>query len=191
MPGKQAKILSDEIIKDLLTYAGRSRYPARNKVIVLLSVKAGLRAAEIANLTWPMVLEPDGLIGRHIELADKAAKKGSGRRIPLHAELAAALRELRRLSPGPGHVVRSERGYGMSPLSIVTWFAAAFQNLGLSGCSSHSGRRTFITRAARRVHEAGGSLRDVQLLAGHRSIQTTERYIDGDTDAQHRLVSLI
>jgi integrase len=53
MPGKQAKILSDEIIKDLLTYAGRSRYPARNKVIVLLSVKAGLRAAEIANLKWP------------------------------------------------------------------------------------------------------------------------------------------
>ena len=62
---------------------------------------------------------------------------------------------------------------------------------GLDGCSSHSGRRTFITRAARLVHEAGGSLRDVQLLAGHRSIQTTQRYIDGDTDAQRKLVSMI
>jgi integrase/recombinase XerD len=138
-----------------------------------------------------MVLEPDGSVGQAIELVDKAAKKGSGRRIPVHSELAAALTGLRQKSPGPGHVVRSERGYGMHPLTIVIWFATAFRRLGLSGCSSHSGRRTFITRAARRVHEAGGSLRDVQLLAGHRSIQTTERYIDGDTDAQRRLVSLI
>jgi Helix-hairpin-helix containing domain len=76
-------------------------------------------------------------------------------------------------------------------LSIVVWFNRAYQYLGLNGCSSHSGRRTFITRAARLVHEAGGSLRDVQLLAGHRSIQTTQRYIDGDTDAQRKLVSMI
>ena len=79
----------------------------------------------------------------------------------------------------------------MTPLSIVVWFARAYDVLGLDGCSSHSGRRTFITRAARAVHKAGGSLRDVQLLAGHRSIQTTQRYIDGDSDAQRRLVSLI
>jgi site-specific recombinase XerD len=34
-------------------------------------------------------------------------------------------------------------------------------------------------------------MRDVQLLADHRSIQTTQRYIDGDTEAQRKLVSLI
>ena len=78
-----------------------------------------------------------------------------------------------------------------TPLSIVVWFNRAFHEIGLNGCSSHSGRRTFITRAARLAHKAGGSLRDVQLLAGHRSIQTTQRYIDGDTDAQRKLVSLI
>ena len=65
------------------------------------------------------------------------------------------------------------------------------QEVGLQGCSSHSGRRTFVTRAARLVHKAGGSLRDVQLLAGHRSIQTTQRYIDGDSDAQRKLVAMI
>jgi integrase/recombinase XerD len=79
----------------------------------------------------------------------------------------------------------------MTPLSIVVWFNIAFAAIGLRGCSSHSGRRTFITRAARLAHKAGGSLRDVQLLAGHRSIQTTQRYIDGDTDAQRKLVAMI
>ena len=79
----------------------------------------------------------------------------------------------------------------MKARSIVIWFSRAYRAIGLDGCSSHSGRRTFITRAARLVHEAGGRLRDVQLLAGHRSIQTTQRYIDGDSDVQRRLVSLI
>ena len=57
-------------------------------------------------------------------------------------------------------------------VGVVVWFHRAYATIGLKGCSSHSGRRTFITRAARLVHKAGGSLRDVQLLAGHRSLQT-------------------
>jgi integrase len=53
--------------------------------------------------------------------------------------------------------------------------------LGFEGCSSQSGRRSFITVAARNIYRSGCSLRDVQLLAGHCSIETTERYVDGDT----------
>ena len=192
MPGKQAKVLSSDHVEDLLFYAQRSRYPTRNKVIALLSVKAGLRAAEIAKLTWEMVLGPDGEVASLLELEDHAAKKRHGRRIPIHPELRAALAELQ-ISSGnrTGAVVRSERGGAMSPLSVVIWFGRAYRTMGLAGCSSHSGRRTFITKAARSVHKAGGSLRDVQLLAGHSSIQTTQRYIDGDSDAQRRLISLI
>ena len=75
--------------------------------------------------------------------------------------------------------------------SIVNWFVSLYKELGYEGCSSHSGRRTFITSAARVLARSGGSLRDVQLLAGHRSIETTQAYIDGDTKAQRKLVSLI
>jgi integrase len=192
MLGKQAKVLASLDVADLLAFADCSRQPLRNRVMVLLSTKAGLRAGEIANLTWDMVLDACGQLGNVIALRDVAAKKGSGRLIPMHPDLADALSAWRQGSTGrSGHVVRSERGGPMTALSIVVWFKRAYAYLGLDGCSSHSGRRTFITRAARLVHKAGGSLRDVQLLAGHRSIQTTQRYIDGDTDAQRKLVSLI
>ena len=163
----------------------------RNRLIVLLSIKAGLRAAEIANLTWEMVLTPTANIGPAIELHDWAAKKSGGRLIPIHPALREALIDLRRQTKATGPIIRSQRGGPMTPVSIVNWLAKAYRAIGLQGCSSHSGRRTFITLAARLVHNAGASLRDVQLLAGHRSIQTTQRYIDGDTDAQRKLVSLI
>ena len=191
MSGKQAKVLAPLDLADLLAFAECTRHPIRNRVIVLLSAKAGLRAGEITNLTWDMVVDATGHIGNVIELQDRAAKKGAGRLIPMHPELADALTAWRGLSTGSGHVVRSERGGPMTALSIVVWFNRAFKYLGLHGCSSHSGRRTFITSAARLVHHTGGSLRDVQLLAGHRSIQTTQRYIDGDTDAQRKLVAMI
>lgn len=192
MAGKQAKILSADHIDDLLFFAERSRHALRNRVIVLLSVKAGLRAAEIAQLTWPMVINPAGEINTIIELRDHVAKKGSGRIVPIHPDLEEALVAHRKTAKDCNStVILSERGGSMTPLSIVIWFSRAYAELGLGGCSSHSGRRTFITRAARLVHKAGGSLRDVQLLAGHRSIQTTQRYIDGDSDAQRRLISLL
>jgi integrase len=188
MAGRQAKILTNTQIGAVLEYAAKTRHPKRNQVIVLLSAKAGLRAGEIANLTWDMVRDPAGTIAATIELRDQVAKYRSGRTIPLHPDLRAALQ---RLGCGTGAVIKSERGGAMTALSIVVWFNRAFRKVGLHGCSSHSGRRTFVTRAARLVHKAGGSLRDVQLLAGHRSIQTTQRYIDGDSDAQRRLVALI
>jgi len=178
--GKQAKILSRGDVNDLLVFANCTRHPLRNRVIVLLTAKAGLRAVEIANLTWDMVVDPTGGIGAVIELRDIAAKNGSGRLIPMHPDLRQALAAYRRLSTGPGPVIRSQRGGPMMPLSIVVWFNRAFRNIGLIGCSSHSGRRTFITRAARRVHTAGGSLRDVQLLAGRRSP------VDPDDPTVHR-----
>ena len=188
---RQAKILTENQLDDLLVYAASTRHPHRDRLIVLLSVKAGLRAGEIAGLTWDMVLGADGHLTGSIELRDYAAKKRSGRRIPLHRELQQAFVAWRAMSMPAGPIITSERGGRMRAGSIVLWFARAFRAIGLDGCSSHSGRRTFITRAARLVHKTGGSLRDVQLLAGHASITTTQRYIDGDTDAQRKLVSLI
>jgi integrase/recombinase XerD len=188
---KRAKILSNDQINSLLNFTATTRNETRNRVLVLLSIRAGLRAGEIAALTWDMVLDPSGAVADHIELRDHAAKKKSGRLIPLHRDLKDALTAWLGETEGFGPVVLSQRGGHMTPVSIVNFFAQAYAALGFDGCSSHSGRRTFITRAARLVHQAGGSLRDVQILAGHKSIAVTQGYIEGDTDAQRRLVALV
>jgi integrase/recombinase XerD len=88
-------------------------------------------------------------------------------------------------------VIFSERGRGLSAAAVQLWFHRLSSSLGLAGCSSHSGRRTFITQAARKVPEFGGSLRNVQQLAGHTSLAMTQRYIEGDTEAKRKLIALI
>lgn len=60
--------------------------------------------------------------------------------------------------------------------------------LGFEGCSSHSGRRTFITMSARNIGRFGGSLRDVQALARHSSLAMTQRYIEIDSRAMQLVV---
>ncbi|HMQ40190.1 MAG TPA: site-specific integrase [Paracoccus sp. (in: a-proteobacteria)] len=192
MRGRPAKVITAAEQRRVLRHLDLSPTAARDRVMFLLTITAGLRACEVCALTWPMLTRADGGIGAHIELPPVAAKRRSGRRIPLHPELRRALARLApRVRMRQGPVIRSCRGGAMSPKSLVNWFTGLYRQLGLQGCSSHSGRRSFITRAARQLPRAGGSLRDVQLLAGHRSIQTTQGYIDGDEQAQRRLIKLI
>jgi integrase/recombinase XerD len=140
-----------------------------------------------------MVLATNKRVDNQITIARSIAKCGSGRRIPLHSELKAALVRLHAAEgrPSDGPVIRSERDGHMKPGSIVNWFRIVYDHLGMTDCSSHSGRRTFITMSARLLARSGGSLRDIQELAGHRSLTTTERYIEGDRDAQRRLINLL
>ena len=192
--GKQAKVLTERQIQKALRYIETTRYPERDKAIFLLSVKAGLRAKEIAFLTWPMVTDAEGKVADVIALENRASKgRNGGRTVPLNRELQAALETYQPVAvrkPGD-YLVTTERASKATAGVITMWFQRLYQSLGFEGCSSHSGRRTFITRAARKVSEAGGSLRDVQQLAGHRSLQTTQRYVEGDTEAKRKLVNLI
>ena len=87
MAGKQAKILTKQQLRIALRRVSRSRHPERDRAALLLSVKAGLRAGEIAKLTWPMVLASDHRLADRIALHDAAAKKGSGRTLPMHLEI--------------------------------------------------------------------------------------------------------
>ena len=90
--GKQAKILTDKQVRAVLAELNTRRYPLRDLVIFLLSIKAGLRAKEIASVTWAMITDAEGEIADVIALENRASKgKGGGRHIPIHPDLKAAL----------------------------------------------------------------------------------------------------
>lgn len=191
---KQAKILSKAQIETLLLHVAHGRNANRNRVISLLSIRAGLRAKEIAHVTWSMILASDRTLSDDIALEDWAAKGKSGRVIPIANDLKAALSAWRNECGVVDHkarIVKTERATSTSAQMIVNMFAAWFEALEYTGCSSHSGRRTFITNAARRISTVGGSLRDVQSLAGHSSLSTTQRYIEVNAEAKRRVVELI
>jgi len=191
--GRQAKTLSKGQIEAVVGYLNSTRYPLRNRIIFYLSVRAGLRAKEIAGLTWPMITDSSGRVGDFIRLEDRASKGRSGRSIPIHAVLKRELEELHETKwlTDKGCVIRTERAQRTSAQAIVNLFSKWYATVGLKGCSSHSGRRTFITNAARKISTVGGSLRDVQLLAGHSNLRTTQGYIEADAEAQQRIVQVI
>ena len=195
MAGKQAKILSQREISQVLHHIKRTRYALRDQVMFLLSIKAGLRAKEISFLTWGMVTDASGRVGDTLQLPDNSSKGKSGRTIPLNKQLKEALRDLyhshARVPGYDQYIVFSERGTKMIPCNVSHWFKKVFKALRLEGCSSHSGRRTFVTNAAKYIIQAGGSLRDVQQLAGHASLQMTQSYIEGDNEAKRKVVDLI
>ena len=194
--GKQAKILNDKQVRAVLAEVDSRRYPLRDRTMVMLSLKAGLRAVEIASITWAMVTDAEGAVGDVIALQNRASKgKGGGRIIPMHPDLKTALvahHKERGVKVRPDWpIIHSERDHGLSAAAVAVWFHRLYTGLGMVGCSSHSGRRSFVTRAARRISEVGGSLRDVQMLAGHASLSTTAKYIEHDADAQRKVVALI
>lgn len=197
--GKQAKTLNKSQVKAVSEYLRSNRNGLRNQTIFLLSVKSGLRSIEISKLKWSMVLKSDGTLDSYISLPNSSSKgKSGGRTIPLNKDVKSNLDELHRehqrlsdFSPTDSYVVRTERSSSTSSQSIVNMFQLWYRTLGLVGCSSHSGRRTFITETSKKISTVGGSLRDVQMMVGHSSLQTTQRYIESDSECQRRVVDLI
>jgi hypothetical protein len=179
MLGKRAKILSDANIRDLLAFATRTRHPLRNRVIVLLSVKAGLRAGEIASLTWSMVTDSTGETGTVIALEDRVAKKKSGRVIPLHRDLRNALMTLRRTMGGDGGpVIRSERGGPITPASRC--------ELVHDRLSGDWGYRVLVAFGTKNVRDPGSAARrqSRRVVAGRATPRRPS--VDPDDPAVHR-----
>src|ERR1700758_5805934 len=121
--GKQAKIISDRQARAVLAELDTRRYPLRDRAMFMLSIKAGLRAKEIASVTWGMVTDAQGEIADVIALENRATKGKSGRVIPMHPDLKAALIALHRERGDKVRpdlpVIYSERDRGLSSGAVA------------------------------------------------------------------------
>jgi len=196
----RAKTLKPDQFERVLSHVSTaSTDPLRDRVVFLLSYRAGLRVAEIAGLSWRDVTDAEGNVrDDSFDVPADIAKKGSGRTLPMHPELYAALvalsqRDWATLSPrarASSKIVRNRRGAHMVPNTLQRYISRTYDKIGFTGCSSHSGRRTFLTTLAQRASEHDCSLRDIQLLAGHRDISTTEAYFDVSAGVRNMVRSL-
>jgi len=171
---KQARELSKNDIKDCIRYLKSTRYPIRNKVIFCLSVFAGLRAVEISKLDWSYIIDQKGSVAQKLSIHNKSSKgKSGGRIVPMAPELRSALIDLAKQTENlQGYAILSKKGGNMSAKSLSNLFDSWYKDLGLLGCSSHSGRVTFANTLKRRSL----SVHQIQIYLGHSALSTTQQY---------------
>lgn len=215
MAVSQAATLNDQQFSNLMDkLVEHVRRPLVEKVVFLLSYKAGLRSQEIAGLEWDRhILDSDGKI-RHEEfivagskgrmkrdslpviwVSSDIGKYGSKRTLRMHPVLYTAMLALREADYAGKYVIPSGNKRASQDLrsrahALTMRINRYYAELDRVGCSSHSGRRTFITNTARMANYANCSLRDVQQMAGHRQLTTTQAYIDV-TSQQADLIGLL
>jgi len=173
----QAKVLSEAEFRRVLAVVDHNgKLAARNRLVVMLSFLGGMRAGEIASLKLHHVVNEDGSIRDRIHLATDETKGKRGRTVILGKKLqkeiaryVATLRSIRMDAP----LIRSQKGGHFSATTMVMLFRRIFDAAGIKDARSHSGRHSFLTKLAQK----GCSVFVLQQLAGHRSIQTTQRYV--------------
>jgi integrase/recombinase XerD len=191
-PHGKAKILSPEQLQGAIDMAvGHSTFTLRDKLYLLLSHYCGLRAQEIAYLWVEDITDVTGVIGDAMYISKRSAKYGKERTVPLVPAVRDALIEYVKLAEiDKGPIFWTYKGSPVTPNAVQKQIAAIYSACDYKGASSHSGRRQFITKLAQKANTVGASIKDVQILAGHADLKTTEGYIDPSPHAA-ALVNLL
>ncbi|WP_375698428.1 tyrosine-type recombinase/integrase [Pseudophaeobacter sp. TrK17] len=187
---RQAITLNEAQLRRVLHYTATRRHALRDRTIVMVSFYAGLRAKEIAGLKIGDVFEPSGAVRGEFILSAAQSKGGHRRTVYLNQRLRRALAEYALLvdvTQPNAPLLPSQKGGHFSPNTMCQLFLEIYKACGLKDASSHSGRRTYITRLANR----GVGVRLLAALAGHRHISTTQRYIDVNSDQLSQAVELL
>jgi integrase/recombinase XerD len=189
---KQAKLLTDVEFKRLSAVINALRYPTRNHTLVALSFYAGLRACEMAALRVGDVFGEDGTAKDTIYLTADQTKGGDSGTVLVNAKLKRQLVAFAKQYPAhvsnrSAPLLFSAKGGGFTAQTIVNLFKRIYGLAGIDGASSHSGRRQFVTELA----DKGINARLVQVLARHKHLSTTQRYIDVNESKLRGAIELI
>jgi len=189
---KQAKLLIDAEFKRLSAIVNSLRYPTRNHTIVALSFYAGLRACEIAALRIGDVFDEVGGVKDTIYLTSAQTKGSDSATVLVNSKLKRQLLKFAKqypvqISNRSAPLLFSAKGGGFTAQTVVNLFKRLYKLAGIDGASSHSGRRQFVTQLADR----GINARLVQVLARHKHLSTTQRYIDVNENKLRGAIELI
>ncbi len=188
----QAKTLTAREQRRVLDYVATRPHAARNRMIIQLTFYAGMRVGEVAALTMTDVVNADGDIKPEIRL-DASQTKGRHARMVfiserLRKELAGYLKTLPASHTMTTPLFGTQKRAAFSANSLCQTLNTIYRRAGLDGASSHSGRRSFITTLASK----GIGVRVLAALAGgHRSIATTQAYIDVNDAMKRAAVELL
>lgn len=189
---KQAKTLTQTELRRVLDYVATRKHAARNRAIIMTTFLSGMRVGEVASLTYCDVVDSSGTVKAEIRLS-AAQTKGNHARIVFVNERLRKELELYCRSYIPTNLnqklfySQKASSNGFSANTLTQFFHYLYKRVGIDGASSHSGRRTFITNLASK----GIGVRVLMSLAGHRSITTTQAYIDVNDEMKRRAVELV
>lgn len=187
----QARTLNPKELRKALDHVATRAHATRNRIALLLTHWAGMRVGEVAALRWSDVIAQDGHVKPEIRLSGAQTKGEQARTVfvsdRLRKELIAYARSQPSSLPTQDPLLRTQKRDGFSANTLAQTINSIYSAAGLDGASSHSGRRSFITTLAHK----GVSVRVLASLAGHRSISTTQRYIDVNDDQKRAAVELM
>lgn len=185
---KQAKVLSERELKRVLAVTRLGKYAERNCLAISLSYYAGLRVKEVASLLVSDIYTEDGHVKQFIFLSAEKSK-GHSRTIVINKHLVNQLKlyanfidVTKREQP----LITSQKGQ-FKPNALCQLFGRLYKAAGLDDCTSHSGRRSFITNLAHK----GVSAKVLMTLAGHQHLSTTQRYIEVNDSMLAAAVELV
>ena len=168
----RAPIKQTQEFDAVLDYTDSMERPAMYRLMMLLSIRLGLRPMELAGL------ETGWFRGDELRIPVGYSKRKSGRSLPVSEEIIVAL--VRHMGERTGRVFRNAQGDAFTAAGISEAMRRLYKRAGVQG-SCYSGRRTLATNLVDR----DVNIAVVSKVLGHSSIATTQNYV-GVTDRMMR-----